>query len=138
MSLHGTRDLQRRMRAIKVAFKPVGREWADGTVRLAKPQTPVITGKTRASIRVRNASMKKATVVGSFVARILDGGAKPHVIEAKKKPALVFRVGGNTIFAKKVHHRGVKSRGFVTKAAEESLRRVPLAKRLVEQWNRAA
>lgn len=138
MALKGKRQFQARLRSIGVAFKPVGRQWAEGTVRLAKPAIPEVTGKTRRSIRVRNASMRRATVVGSFVARILDGGAKAHTIKARRAPFLVFKAGGNTIFARSVHHRGVRGRGMVKRAAQESLRRTPMAKTLVDEWNRAA
>lgn len=139
MALKGKREFRARLRSIGTAFKPVGREWAETTVRLAKPQTPQITGRTRRSMRVRNASMKRATVVGSFVARILDGGAKPHTITAKRAPALVFKArSGQTIFARKVHHRGVRAKGHVKRSAEEALRRTPLAKKIIDEWNKAA
>jgi hypothetical protein len=138
VSLKGGRELNRRLRAIKQTFKPAGRAWAEGTVDLARPNVPVKTGKARRSLRVRNASMKRATVVGSFVALILDRGAKAHDIRARKAPRLVFQSHGRTIFAKKVHKPRLAGKHFAARAARESLRRNPMAAELVALWNRAA
>lgn len=136
--LRGAEDLRKRLRAIGVTFKPLGRQWGRETVKLSRPQVPAVTGKTRRSLRVRHANMKRATVYGSFVASILDRGAQPHVIKARKSPRLVFQAGGRTIFARSVHHRGVRGRRYATKAGREALRRVGMAQALVDQWNKGA
>lgn len=136
--LKGKKELTSRLKAIRLAFKPIGREWADRTVAAARPQVPAVTGKTRRSLRRRHSSQKRATVYGSFVAGILDKGAKPHTILAKKAPALVFQAGGKTIFARKVHHRGVRGSGYAKRAAAEGMRKTPAAELIIAEWNRAA
>lgn len=138
MSLKGGRQLKARLRALGQTFKPLGRKWARETVTLSQPHIPIVTGKTRRSLRVRHASMKRATVYGSFVAGIIDKGAKPHMIRARKAPRLVFQAGGRTIFARAVHHRGVRGRHYAAKAGREALRRVDMAQQLIDQWNGAA
>jgi hypothetical protein len=137
-NIRGKAELNARLRALKLAFKPIGRSWAKETVTLSKPQVPVRTGKTRRSLRVRHANQRRATVYGSFVASILDKGAKPHTINAKPGKHLIFSAGGRTIFARKVHHRGVRGRRYATRAAREALRRTPMAQHLIDQWNQAA
>jgi hypothetical protein len=147
--LRGTREFKARLRAVRKAFKPVGRAWADETVRLAKPQAPVRTGKGRRSIRRRNANQKRATVVAAWYMRFQDRGAKPHVIRPKSVSgskrggvgtarSLRFEAGGRTIFARKVNHPGIRARLFATRAAQAALRRSHLADVLIDEWNRAA
>lgn len=139
MSLKGGPELQRRLRALKVAFKPLGRDWADDYVNLVRPQIPSKTGKTRRSVRRRNASMKKATVVASYTATFIDAGAQRHTIRPKRGTRLVFQgSGGRTIFAKKIDHPGVRARPFKKRIALLSLRRNPLAAYIVKAWNQAA
>jgi hypothetical protein len=136
--LRGADDLRKRLRALGMTFKPLGRQWGRETVALSRPQIPNRTGKTRRSLRVRHANMKRATVYGSFVASIIDKGAKPHEIKARKSARLVFQAGGRTIFARSVHHRGVRGKRYAGKAARTALRRVDMAQQLIDQWNRAA
>ena len=138
MSLQGKRQMQARLRALSQSFKPIGRKWADDFVHIAKPQIPVRTGKTRRLMRVRNANMKRATVVGHFVSYFIDKGPKAHVIRPKKHTALKFNAGGQTRFARQVHHRGYRGRPFRERSAREALRRNPMAKTVIEQYNKAA
>lgn len=139
MSLKGGTELRRRLRALKLAFKPLGRAWADDFVTLARPQIPAKSGKTRRSVRRRNATQKRATVVASYVAGIIDTGAKPHAIKARRANGLVFEGrGGRTIFAKKVNHPGVRAKPFRKRTALEALRRNPMAEAVVKAWNEAA
>lgn len=137
-ALKGKKELSARLKALRLAFKPIGREWAEKTVEASRPQIPAITGKTRRSLRVRHANQKRATVYGSFVAGILDKGAKAHVIRPKKAGRLVFQSGGQTIFARRVHHRGVKGRHYARRAAAEAMRKTPAAELLIREWNKAA
>ena len=138
MSLKGSDDLRRRLKAIGQSFKPIGRQWADTTAMLAKDRVPVKTGRLRKSIRRKNASMKRATVAAHYTATFVDGGTKAHDITAKTGGTLAFPGGGGTIFAKKVHHRGAKAQPFKKRAAEDALRRHPMAQTLIDEWNRAA
>ena len=139
MALKGGRELRARLNALSTAFKPIGRNWADDTVRLARPRVPVRTGRLRQSIRRRNASKKRATVVAHYTAFFVDAGPKPHVIRAKKGRFLAFEGrGGNTIFAPRVRHRGYRGRPFRRRAAIEALKRNPMAEEVIRAWNEAA
>lgn len=137
--LRGSRELRARLLAINGVFKPIGRTWADNTADAARPMVPVKTGRLKKSIRRRNATMKRATVVAHYTAYFIDKGTVPHVIKAKNARRLVFQGrGGTTIFARAVHHRGSKAQPFREKAAREGLRRTPMDQILYELWNRAA
>jgi len=137
-TLKGGRELRRRMKAIKTVFKPVGRRWADDTVKLAKRYVPKDTGKTERSIRRKNASMKRATVQAAYQARILMAGSKAHDIRPKKMRAVKFNVAGQPRFAKRVKHPGHGKSDFAKRAASEALRKNPMAEELIRQWNQAA
>lgn len=119
-------------------FKPTGRDWADETAKLARGMVPSKTGRLRGSIRRKNASQRKATVVAHFSAYFIDRGTKAHVIRPKRKGSLKFQSGQNTIFSKRVNHPRTSARPFRERAAREGLRRHPLAAQLVKQWNEAA
>lgn len=138
MALRGAPELRARLRALKVAFKPVGRTWAEKTRDLAKASAPRRTGKGAASIRVRNASMTKASVGAMYYMHILDRGAKAYDIRPRKARTLVFQASGRTIFAKKVHKPAQSGTGFATKAAETALRQTPMLGEIIKAWNAAA
>lgn len=137
-TLKGSPELRRRLRAIKTAFKPVARQWADETVALMKPAIPVRTGKTRRSIRRGRATTKSAKVVGSYVTNFIDAGTKAHTIVPKKGKTLRFEVGGRPVFAKKVNHPRVAARPFKKAAASVALQKIDVAGDLVRLWNEAA
>jgi hypothetical protein len=138
MSLRGGKELKARLRAIKVAFKPIGRDWADDVVELMKPHIPEKTGKTKRTVRRRNATMKRATVVGSHVNYFLSSGTVAHPIAARRAPRLVFTAGGRTIFAKRIQHPRTTALRYRERAAHEALRRRPMAAGLIKEWNRVA
>jgi hypothetical protein len=138
VALKGSPQLRARLRAIKLTFKPAGRDWADDTVRIMKPLVPTRTGLSRASIRRRNATQRRATVVGSYILFFLDKGTKAHDEGPRRAKALRFTSGGRTVFSRKVHKRATSGRHFRERAATEALRANPLAVSLIKQWNDAA
>jgi hypothetical protein len=84
---------------------------------------PVNTGRLRASgkMKFREATKGPTGVVIYAVKYALPvhDGTGPYIIVPKKKKALKFKVGGKTVFAKKVRHPGVAGRPFLRRAAEE-------------------
>lgn len=139
MSLKGGPELRARLKAIRLAFKPAGRKWADATSDAMRPMVPVREGRLRRSIRRRNANQRKATVVAHYTAYFVDKGPKAHVIRPKSGPYLIFRgSSGRTVFARSVHHRGYAGRPFRARAAREGLRRAPMGQSLIDEWNKAA
>jgi hypothetical protein len=138
VSLQGSRELRARFKALRLVFKPAGKAWAEETVRQMRPRVPVRTGRLRRSFRVKNASQRKATVAGHFTAYFIDAGTKAHAIRPRKARSLRFEAGGRTIFSRKVEQRGLRARPFRQRAAEEALRREPLAGQVIDAWNKAA
>lgn len=138
MSLKGGPELKRRLRAIQLTFKPVGRKWADHTAEAGRDMVPVRTGRLRKSIRRKNATMKRATVAAHYTATFVDGGTKAHDIVAKTGGSLAFKSGNRSVFARKVHHRGARAQPFKKRAAREGMRKTPMAKELIDLWNKAA
>ena len=138
MALQGARELRRRMKAIRTVFKPVGKNWAEDTKRLASSRVKVRSGKTKATIRVRNASMRRAAVEAREGARFLEAGAKAHDIKARKFEAMKFSTGGLPKFAKKVHHPGAPKQPFLRNSGADALRKNPMAEELIKLWNQAA
>ena len=138
MALKGAPELRRRLRAIKTVFKPVGRQWTDETTRLARSRVRVVSGKTRNSIRRKNASMTKAAVVATGGARFLEAGTKPHPIVAKKMTAMKFNASGQPRFAKKVKHPGSRKQPFLRRSGKDALEKIDMLQELIDLWNAAA
>jgi hypothetical protein len=140
VALRGSRELRARLKAIRTVFKPAGKQWADATAEEAKRRlvSSMNTGKTRASIRRRNSSQKKATVVGNYPINFIDAGSKAHDIKPRNVSALKFSAGGNTVFARKVHKRAIAAKPFKKASAEAGLRKVDIIGDLIDLWNRAA
>lgn len=136
--MKGSPELRARLKAIKVAFKPLGKGWAKDTASYARGHVPLRTGRLQRSIRVKNASQRRATVVGHYSANFVDAGAKAHTEVPRKARNLVFTSQGRTIFSKKVHKPRIAARPFKRRAALEGLRKNPMAEAVVRQWNEAA
>lgn len=136
--LKGDVELRRRLKAIQQTFRPVGREWGRADIQLMRSEVPVQTGRLRKSFRITSSTGKKVRVGGHFTAYFIDAGPKPHTITAKGNGRLAFKVRGNTIFTRAVHHRGYRARPFRQRAADEALRRTPAAQACIDLWNRAA
>jgi hypothetical protein len=140
-NLKGTEDFKRRLKAVSLAFKPIGRRWADTAVDIGTPLLPVRPGSMRAgdkhepgrlrrSIRRKAATQRKAVVAAHFTAYFIDAGVKPHSMTKRSKGQ------DRTVFAPK--HPGYRSRPFRGHIAHESLRRHPMAETLIGEWNAGA
>lgn len=140
-NLQGADDLKRRLKAVRLAFKPIGRRWADTAVDLGRPKLPTrpasmwagdrhAPGRLAGSIKRKSATQRKAVVSAHYTAYFIDAGVKPHSMAKRGKGQ------DRTVFAKK--HPGYKARPFRSYIAHESLRRNPMAETLIEEWNRSA
>lgn len=138
MPLLGAKELRSRMDAVRDVFQPVARRWAEDTVDLARTRVPAATGKTRASIRVRSATRRRAVVAVSYVGRFIEGGTKAHTIQPRKTKALKFTAGGQTVFARKAERRAQRARPFLAPSATQALDESPLGEELVAAWNAGA
>jgi hypothetical protein len=138
VSLQGGPQLRARLKALKLAFKPVGKAWAETTIAVMRPQAPHRTGRGAASLRVKNATQKRATVSAIYYMAILDKGSKAHTIVPRKAKTLRFEVGGKAVFARRVNIRARQGTHFAIRAAKEALRRNPMAESLIAEWNAAA
>lgn len=136
--LKGSRELQARLKAIREVWKPIARKWGRSDVEEMRARVPVRSGRLRKSFRVTSVSGKKVRVGGHFTAYFVDAGPKPHTITAKGSGSLVFKGRKGTVFAKRVHSRGYRARPFRQRAAEEALRKNPMAQEVIDLWNRAA
>jgi hypothetical protein len=67
---------------------------------------------------------------GVTYAAHVEYGTRAHVIRPRRRKALRFVSGGNTVFAQRVNHPGTRAYRFMRNALEAKL---PLAERLVEQ-----
>lgn len=142
VTLHGANELRARLGALRLTFKDYGRVWGDEAASGMRDRLDDIgavrTGDTKRSIRRRNATQRKAVVVGSYVTNFIDAGSVAHDIAPKNKPFLIFEAGGRTIFAKKVHKQRIPARRFKRPAALAAIAKHPLKQTMIDLWNKAA
>jgi len=138
VSFKGGPELRARLNAIKTVWKPIARKWGRADVMEMRRRVPVKTGRLRKSFRVTSVTGKRVRVGGHFTAYFVDAGPKPHVIKARGKGEMIFRVKGKTIFTRQVHHRGYRARPFRQAAAVEAMRQTPQAAEVIKLWNDAA
>jgi hypothetical protein len=130
--------LQRRLKAVRLSFKPMGKDWASSTASQANRTAPQRSGRLAKSHKVKSATQRRATVVALFYGRFVNRGVRPHAIKARNSPSLIFNVGGRTIFAKAVRHRGHRGTRYVDKAAQRALREHVSTDALIDAWNHGA
>jgi hypothetical protein len=130
--LIGGSALRARLAALATVPPEFAGEWADETVGRIKATKPSSTrpASSRFSTKV---SGRRAGVYGAFWWIFVDRGTKAHDIRPRKAKALRFQVGGQTIFARKVHLKRMRRRPFISRAAQESLRGG--ADFIVKAWN---
>jgi hypothetical protein len=89
----------------------------------AKVLAPVDTGRLRSSGRmdIKVTSFGPTGVVTFPVryAQWVHDGTRPHIIRARRKKVLKFRVGGQVIYRPLVHHPGTRARPFLERAMVE-------------------
>ncbi len=134
--LRGGAEFRARLKAIQQSFKPLGREWADKTVPIAKRLVPVASGRTQKSIRRQNASLRKASVVAGAAASYIELGYPPHTIEAKEG-SLSFKAGGAVRFAKRVTHPAARGKPFLRPAAQQAFKEMDGLGHVIKAWNNA-
>lgn len=96
-------------------------------VNRAKILAPVRTNRLRSSIDYRVSSFfslrPKAHVFSDVeYAPYVNDGTRPHIIRPKNAKALRFRVGGQVVYARVVHHPGTKARPFLDRALADVTR----------------
>lgn len=139
MALQGAAQLSNRLKAMRLAFKPMGKDWATETAAQSNRTAPRgATGRLSKSHKVKSATQRGAKVVAIFYGVFVNRGTKPHTIKAKNTPSLIFNVGGRTIFARAVKHRGTRGTRYVDKAAQKALREHVSTDALIDAWNRGA
>lgn len=89
--------------------------------------TPVRFGNLRAHNKVRVARVapgaRGEVYNDADYAEAVHNGSGPHTIRPRRKKALRFVVGGQTVFAKSVRHPGTRGRPWLARAGEEIARR---------------
>lgn len=96
-------------------------------VNRAKILCPVDTGRLRASIRLerrRTLLLRTQWTVGSdvYYAPFVNDGTRPHIIRPRRASVLRFQVGGQTVYARVVHHPGTKPNPFLDRALADVAR----------------
>lgn len=113
--------------AVAGSVRPV-RRLANAILNRSKALTPVDTGNLRSSQRLFVRVSRKMVVARVFTrvnyaAPVHEGSNGPYPIVPKRKKALKFKVGGQTIIVKKVIHPGNKPRPFLRQATLDVAKR---------------
>ena len=135
------------------------RGWQSQATGDIRQHSPSRTGKGRASIKPGFVSDMKAYIMGAFWLIFIDRGTKAHDIKVQSMSnngrhwitsaqpagpdrgygapqALAFKMGGQTVFAKKVRRRRMARRPFISQAAQQAIKDHVLSDELIAAWNR--
>ena len=159
--LKGGPELRARLQALGSSQTRLDmlRNWQGQATRDIRTHTPRSTGKGAASVKPGFVSDMKAYVMGAFWLIFIDRGTKAHDIKVQSlshggrhwitsaqpggpesgygaPKALAFKMGGATVFAKKVHRRRMARRPFITEAAQKAIRDHVMSDTLIAAWNR--
>ena len=111
----------------RTSARQVGRKEATSITRKIMNQAtidcPVDTGNLRShhrmAVRELKTMVKGEVVNDAKYAAAVHDGSPPHTIRARRKQALRFTVGGETIIVRSVRHPGAKGRPWLRDAAEK-------------------
>ncbi len=106
-------------KAIKSGMKLITRKAPPKVRNKIKSLGLVKTGNLVKTIRGKTGKDKSTIGSQFFVGHILEGGAKPHIIKAKKGKYLRIPVGGKSLFVKQVRHPGNKAYKFLESTIQE-------------------
>ncbi len=147
----GTRELQRRLKAISDTPKVALRKIQLDAVANAKRTVPRKTGNLGRSIRPGFFSGSQAIVEAhANYAAYVELGTRPHVIRPKNKKVLAWpaagsarlsgstKRGGSSIFAREVHHPGTKPQPYLVPGAKKAIEDNLGADVIIDTWNGAA
>lgn len=89
----------------------------------AKILAPVRTGRLRASgkmdLKITTSGPSGSVTFTVKYAQWVHDGTRPHIIRAKNKKVLKFRVAGKVLYRPLVHHPGTRGRPFLARALAE-------------------
>jgi hypothetical protein len=89
----------------------------------AKVLAPVRTGRLRSSgrmdVKITHIGPTGVVTFPVRYAQFVHDGTRPHVIRAKNKKALKFKIGQKVLYRQVVNHPGTKPRPFLTRAMVE-------------------
>ena len=137
-NLIGAEALAARLKNLRLAFKPMGKDWATETARRAERSAPRRSGELARSFKVKSATQRRAVVNAIWYAKFVNRGTGPHTIHPKRGGFLIFDAGGQTIFARSVSHRGNRGTRFVDRAAVGALHEHVDKEALISAWNKGA
>jgi len=137
--LLGGPELRLRLASLSAVGPEFGQVWANDTA--AKMRATAPNAKRPASrIFTTKARGLRAAVYGAFWWVFVDRGTKAHDIfgSGGKNPPenLKFSIGGQTIFASKVHKKRQRRNAFISRAAQEALAGQAWVATVTKQWNR--
>lgn len=82
-------------------------------------RVPVRTGKLKQSIQIRVKTHEIVIGPDTEYDAFVELGTQPHVIKAKTKKALAFKMGGRTVIVRSVKHPGTKAQPYVRPAFDD-------------------
>lgn len=137
MPLLGKRQLEARLDAVAGSGEGMARAWADETADKMRERVPVVSGKTRASIR-SSSSSDAGEVTGDAALFFIDAGTRAHTVTPKTADVLRFNSRAQPLFRPRAQLPRVAARPFRAQAAKEAADDKVSLDVVVGAWNGAA
>ena len=130
------RELHERLDAVAHSGEGLARDWADDAAERMRRRVPVVTGKTRASIRT-SSSDDAGAVLGDQALFFIDAGTRAHAVTPKGADVLRFDSKNRPLFRPRAQLPAVAARPFRAEAAKEAADEKVTTDVFVDAWNRA-
>lgn len=133
LKLTGGSALRARLENVAAVAPTLAGDWA-GEAKERIQRTKPHSSRPASSRFTTKVGKFRAGVYGAFWWIFVDRGTKAHDIRPRRRQALRFEVGSQTIFAKKVHRKRMARRPFISAAAQGALREIG-ADNILRAWN---
>lgn len=133
--IKGGPELKARLASIIAGSPELVKAWADDAKERIARDAPNARRPASRQWSTR-AQGNRAGVYGAFWWVFVDRGTKAHDILPRRAKVLRWDRGGRTVFAKRVHQRGLRRRPFITRNAQAAFASSKLSEQVVKLWNR--
>lgn len=126
ITIEGLNELRAAFRVAPEVAVPILKKAIQTSVNLIRPimvkNAPYRKGKLRQNIYARTFGLEGRVgpdLTATKYALYVHEGTRPYVILPRTKRVLAWKSGSQWIFAKRVHHPGIKANPFVKETARE-------------------
>jgi hypothetical protein len=121
IEVKGLKELKNTLERILDHLRSVLEDLTRETYEKAVQYAPERTGFLRRNIKWSVEGLTGRVISQAPYSAYVEFGTRPHMIFPRRARALRFEVGGRTIFARYVHHPGMRGQFYMRRALQDAL-----------------